>query len=98
VTKTRNAIFYGTLERVDGDFKLESKSLRNVLKTLPGLECALQPFGDASQYDISERGITFISKDPQTNSATLPTSKVYFVLIPHVTDEELPEPQELTVP
>jgi WD40 repeat protein len=98
VTEIRNAIFYGSLKKIDGLFKLDPIPLRNILKGLQGFECPLQPFGDSSQYDINKNGIAFISKSPEPNSATLPASNVYLISISSSEQEPLSPPKEIKVP
>ena len=98
VTEIRNSIFFGILKKINDCFKIELSSFSNALKALPGLECPLPPFGDSSQYDIGRRGIVFISKGTDANSATLPSSNVYLISFEASSSKGVSVPQEIKVP
>ena len=81
VTENRNALFFGSLQNINGKYCLAPNSLKYAFQALPGVECPIPPFGDSSQYDISKTGVVFISKDPMLNryAAPSPASHVYFI-------------------
>lgn len=85
VTKNRNAIFHGLLQRGSAHIT-ESKGrfvlgdLTNILKGT-GLESPIPPFGSTDHFDLCVRGVGFIAKDPELNPATNTKSNFYFTLI-----------------
>ena len=77
-TPNRNAIWYGSLQKSNGQFTLST--LTNALKNTH-LESPIPPFGDTDHFDISKVGIVFVAKDPTLNPATNTKSNSYFLSI-----------------
>jgi dipeptidyl aminopeptidase/acylaminoacyl peptidase len=79
--KEKNTLWYGKLSKgggnVDGG-KYQLSALTNALKGTK-LECPIRPFGGTDDFDVSERGIAFVSKDPDLNPALNTKCNVYLV-------------------
>ena len=82
LTKKRYAVFAGALS-VNKSYALAGAGLRNLNHrinfTTTQPETPIQPFGDASDYDISPDGsmYAFVSKAPQLNKANYTASYTY---------------------
>lgn len=82
LTKNRYAVFAGTLA-ANSSYAVAGAGMRNLNHginfTTTQPETPVQPFGDASDYDISPDGslYAFISKAPQLNKANYTASYVY---------------------
>jgi dipeptidyl aminopeptidase/acylaminoacyl peptidase len=75
--KENNALWYGKLSKGDGG-KYQLSTLTNALKGTK-LECPMRPFGGTENFDVSERGIAFVSKDPDLNPALNTKCNVYLL-------------------
>ncbi|KAI8942606.1 hypothetical protein NX059_000660 [Plenodomus lindquistii] len=82
LTKNRYAVFAGALS-ANNSYALAGTGLRNLNHginfTTTQPETPIQPFGDASDYDISPDGsmYAFVSKAPQLNKANYTASYTY---------------------
>ena len=74
VTPNRNAIWYGSLEKSNGQFTVSN--LTNALKNTQ-LESPIPVDGGTNHFDIAGTGIVFVAKDPTLNSATNTKSNCY---------------------
>jgi len=89
ITPLRNAIFSGilspspdtadTLTSTSSSLRLHG--LRNMLSghEIHDLESPIPPFGDSSDFSLSEKYMAFVAKDPHLNPATNTASHVYVV-------------------
>jgi len=83
VTPNRNAIWYGVLQKSAAHIT-ESKgrfALSGLTNALIGtqLESAIPPFGGTDHFDIGDRGIILVSKDPSLDPAYSTKCDCYFV-------------------
>lgn len=85
-SENENSIWYGALAKKDGKWTLEHSSLRNLLAGTR-LTCPVPPFGGSGDFDISESGIAFVSKDPELNLARNTKTDLYYVPIKSWFDE-----------
>ena len=72
--ENRDAIWYGALEKRDGKHSLSS--LTNALAGTK-LSSPVGPFGGTGDFDISDSGLVFVSKDPALNPAMYTKSNLY---------------------
>ncbi|KJF60055.1 prolyl oligopeptidase [Coccidioides immitis RS] len=74
ISPQRNAIWLGVLQRlpVGNSSAFQSSGLVNLflLAGLNNVESPIPPFGGTDHFDICNRGVVFISKDPKLNPAT----------------------------
>ncbi|KAM3449588.1 hypothetical protein MY3296_006808 [Beauveria thailandica] len=84
-TKNENALWYGQLAKEDGKWTLENDSFN----LLTGIKLAspIGPFGGASDFDIHEKGIAFVAKDPTLNLARYTKTDLYLVPLKSFTDQ-----------
>jgi len=80
IAAERSSIFSGTLS-LQGSRYASGPPPRNLLPAGSGLETPVQPFGGASDFDISPDGkqVVFVSKTPGLNPANNTQSLVYVV-------------------
>ncbi|KAL8835263.1 MAG: hypothetical protein Q9176_007023 [Flavoplaca citrina] len=76
VTPQKSAIWYGKLEKTNGQWRLGP--LSNALKNTR-LESPIPPFGGENDYDLSATGLLFVAKDPSLNPAFNTKANLYFV-------------------
>lgn len=79
-TRFHSSLFYGVLTK---DI-LKGYSLKSFDSLLAGtkLECPIGPQGSSDDYDISDKGVIFVAKDPELNDATHTKSDLYFIPTP----------------
>jgi dipeptidyl aminopeptidase/acylaminoacyl peptidase len=77
ITENQNSLWYSQLEKNDGKWTVEG-SFTNLLQET-SLVCPVPPFGGAGDFDLSETGIAFVSKDPEINLARYTKSDLYYV-------------------
>ena len=80
IAPEKSSIFSGTLS-LKGSRYASTSSPKNLLPAGSGLETPVQPFGGASDFDISPDGkqVAFVSKTPGLNQANNTQSLVYVV-------------------
>ncbi|MCJ1424988.1 hypothetical protein MMC29_002876, partial [Sticta canariensis] len=76
VTPNRNAIWYGSLEKLNGRFT--ASNLTNALKNTQ-LESPIPVFGGTNHFDIAGTGVVFVAKDPTLNPAANTKSSCYYL-------------------
>jgi dipeptidyl aminopeptidase/acylaminoacyl peptidase len=95
--RERNALWYGKLARKSGgEGTYELSHLTNALKGTK-LESPIEPFGGTDNFDVSSRGIVFVSKDPDLNPALNTKGNVYLVNVESWTQSAKPEPKEVLI-
>ncbi|KAM0722742.1 hypothetical protein Q7P37_002183 [Cladosporium fusiforme] len=94
-SKERNAIFYGKLGKGKGG-KFTLSTLTNALKGTQ-LESPLKPFGGTDNFDVSARGIVFVSKDPDLNPALNTKCNVYLLNVEPWAQGSSTEPKQVFV-
>ncbi|KAI0856177.1 prolyl oligopeptidase [Xylaria cubensis] len=94
VSKHKNAVFYGAIQKdkKSGKYKIQGSGLVNALAGSK-LECPVPSFGGAGDFDISKKGLVFLSKDPEINPAMWTKTDVYYVPLKTFTEEKPPFPQ-----
>ncbi|KAK1830298.1 Alpha/Beta hydrolase protein [Podospora conica] len=95
LTENRSAIWYGALEKKDGKYSLSG--LTNALAGTK-LSSPVGPFGGAGDFDISESGLVFVSKDPELNPALYTKTNLYYVPLKRFTETEPPTPTLIETP
>ncbi|CAL8575420.1 hypothetical protein XPA_001343 [Xanthoria parietina] len=90
VSPQKNTIGYGTLERLDGRWRLGP--LTNVLKDTR-LESPIPTFGGKDDFDLSSTGLLFVAKDPSLNPAFNTKSNLYFVPVQDFSATPASEPR-----
>ncbi|KAK4984386.1 hypothetical protein LTR50_006641 [Elasticomyces elasticus] len=95
VGKEKSVIWYSTLRKDKGSFKLSK--LVNALKTT-GLECPIPPFGGTDHFDMSTSGIIFVAKDPDLDPALNVKCNVYYIPIDDFSNDSTPCPLKIFVP
>jgi dipeptidyl aminopeptidase/acylaminoacyl peptidase len=90
----RNALWYGRLARKSGKYQLSE--LTNALKGT-GLESPIEPFGGADHFDVSERGVVFVAKDPELDPALNTKSNVYLLNVESWTQEAKEKPKKVVI-
>lgn len=82
VTPEFNAVFSGSLKKDGSKYKFDGE-LHNLVSPIKHAECPIQPFGEASDYDLSPDGksVAFLSKAPELPKANYTTS--YIFIGPH---------------
>ncbi|KAI9813085.1 MAG: hypothetical protein M1827_004305 [Pycnora praestabilis] len=100
--QNRNAIFYGSLRKSaahitesTGRWRLTA-DLTNALAGT-GLESPIPPFGGKDHFDISDKGLIFVAKDPSLNPATSTKTDFYFIRISNFTSIPSSMPQRAVV-
>lgn len=94
-TKNRSAIWYGALQKKDGKYSLSG--LTNALAGTK-LSSPVGPFGGTGDFDISESGLVFVSKDPDVNPALYTKTNLYYMPLKTFTEEEPPTPTLIETP
>ncbi|KAI8632039.1 prolyl oligopeptidase [Xylariaceae sp. FL1651] len=94
VTKQKSAVFYGALKKDEksGNYGLRGSGLVNALAGTK-FECPVPTFGGAGDFDISKKGLVFLSKDPELNPAIWTKTDLYYVPLKTFTEEKPPLPQ-----
>ncbi|GAP87371.1 putative prolyl oligopeptidase [Rosellinia necatrix] len=94
VSKHRDAVFYGALQKdeTSGKYQLQGSGFVNALAGTK-LECPVPTFGGAADFDIGKKGLVFLSKDPEINPALWTKTDVYYVPLKTFTEEKPPAPQ-----
>lgn len=95
LTKNRPAIWYGALQKKDGKYSLSG--LTNALAGTK-LSSPVGPFGGTGDFDISESGLVFVSKDPDVNPALYTKTNLYYVPLKTFTEAEPPTPILIETP
>jgi dipeptidyl aminopeptidase/acylaminoacyl peptidase len=93
--KEKNSLWYGKLSKDDGE-KYRLSSLTNALKGTK-LECPIRPFGGTDNFDVSERGIAFVSKDPDLNPALNTKCNVYLLKVDSWTKSADTKPKQVLI-
>ncbi|KAI1345167.1 prolyl oligopeptidase [Xylariaceae sp. FL0016] len=92
-TKQKSAVFYGALRKSSsGTWQLQRSELVNALAGTE-LECPVPTFGGAEDFDIGQKGLVFLSKDPSLNPALWTKTDLYYVPLKSFTEEKPPLPQ-----
>lgn len=92
VSKNKKGLFYGALKKEGDTFKLQDPDLVSALART-GFECPVQPFGDASDYDIGKEGIVFVAKDLDLNPALWTKTDLYYIPLKTFREKEPPFPK-----
>ena len=74
----KDSLWYGLIVRRDDKWTLEHPGLQNLLAGTK-LSCPVAPFGGTGDFDITDSGIAFVSKDPEVNPATHTKTDLYYV-------------------
>jgi dipeptidyl aminopeptidase/acylaminoacyl peptidase len=90
----RNALWYGKLARKSGKYALSG--LTNALKGT-GLESPIEPFGGTDHFDVSERGVVFVAKDPELDPALNTKSNVYLLNVESWTQGAKEKPKQVVI-
>lgn len=90
-TPNENSLWYGLIVKQEGKWTLKSPGMINLLAGTQ-LRCPVPPFGGAGDFDISDSGIAFVSKDPFLNPARYTKTDLYYLPIESWT-EKPPIPQ-----
>jgi dipeptidyl aminopeptidase/acylaminoacyl peptidase len=90
----RNALWYGRLARKSGKYELSG--LTNALKGT-GLESPIEPFGGVDHFDVSERGVVFVAKDPELDPALNTKSNVYLLSVESWTQGAKEKPKKVVI-
>lgn len=93
--KEKNALWYGKLSKGD-DGKYQLSPLTNALKGTK-LESPIRPFGGTDNFDVSERGIAFVSKDPDLNPALNTKCNVYLLNVDSWTQSAKAKPKQVLI-
>lgn len=93
LTPNQNSLWYGLLVREDGKWKLEDPGLTNLLAGTR-LSSPVPPFGGTGDFDISDKGVAFVAKDPDLNPARNTKTDLYYVPV-HSWTEKAPAPQQV---
>ncbi|KAM0700466.1 hypothetical protein Q7P35_012187 [Cladosporium inversicolor] len=96
--RERNALWYGTLSKngkSEGG-KYQLSALTNALKGTK-LESPIEPFGGTDCFDISERGVIFVSKDPDLDPALNTKSNVYLLNVESWTQSAREKPKQVFI-
>lgn len=92
IGENKNSIWYGLLKKKGGSWELQEPGLINALDNTE-LQCPVPPFGGASDFDVSQTGITFISRDPELSPAMYTKTDLYYIPLTSFTEEKPPPPQ-----
>ena len=93
----RNALWYGKLaKKSDGEKTYELSPLTNALKGTK-LESPIEPFGGTDHFDVSSKGIVFVSKDPNLNPALNTKCNVYLVNVDSWKQSAKAKPKEVLI-
>lgn len=93
--KEKNALWYGKLSKGDGG-KYHLSPLTNALKGTQ-LESPIEPFGGTDNFDVSSRGIAFVSKDPDLNPALNTKCNVYLLNVDSWTQSAKAKPKQVLI-
>ena len=93
--RERNALWYGTLARENGG-KYQLSKLTNALKGTR-LESPIEPFGGTDHFDVSERGVVFVSKDPELDPALNTKCNVYLLNVKSWTQSSKEKPKQIVI-
>ena len=95
--RERNALWYGKLTRKsEGGGKYELSKLTNALEGTR-LESPIEPFGGTDHFDISERGLVFVSKDPELDPALNTKCNVYLLDVESWTQSAREKPKQVVI-
>ncbi|KAK5657091.1 hypothetical protein OQA88_3619 [Cercophora sp. LCS_1] len=97
LTENQSSIWFTTLEKRDGKYKLASHGLTNAL-TGTKLSSPVPPFGGLGDFDISPTGLVFVAKDPELCAASYTKTDLYFLPLATFTETQLPHPQIIETP
>lgn len=92
----KNSLWYGELSKDSKGGKFTLSTLTNALKGTQ-LESPLKPFGGTDNFDISPRGIIFVSKDPDLNPALNTKCNVYLLNVDSWTQSTSAKPKRVAV-
>ncbi|KAI9745330.1 MAG: hypothetical protein M1818_001610 [Claussenomyces sp. TS43310] len=95
VTENKNTIWYFAMRKSEHRYILASPGLRDALKAKAGsrayrLESPVPPFGGGDNFDISNKGLVFIAKDPELDPALYTKTDLYYVPLKSFTEKEAP--------
>ena len=96
-TENTDSIFYGLLEKKDGQYSLHGNNITNALAGTR-LSSPVPPFGGAGDYDISASGLAFVAKDPELDPAMYTKTDLYLVPLKTFTESDPPTPQIVKTP
>lgn len=96
-TQNSSAIFYGALEKKDGQYSLSGDALTNALAGTP-LSSPVPPFGGTGDFDIGPQGLVFVAKDPELNDAMYTKTDLYFVPLKTFTESAPAAPRIIKTP
>ncbi|KAI6875909.1 alpha/beta-hydrolase [Hortaea werneckii] len=96
VEPQRNSLWCGQLKK-DDTGKYGLSELTNMLKGSK-LECPVPPFGGTDSFDVSPRGIIFVAKDPELNSALNTKCNVYIIRVKDWKSADAMTLKEIMVP
>ncbi|KAK4251209.1 Alpha/Beta hydrolase protein [Corynascus novoguineensis] len=93
-----NSIFYGVLEKKDGDkYALRDDRLTNALAGT-GLSSPVPPFGGTGDFDIGPEGLVFVAKDPNLDAAMYTKTDLYFIPLKTFAEPKPPAPRIVKTP
>ena len=92
----RNALWYGKLAKKSEGGQYQLSPLTNALKGTK-LESPIEPFGGTDNFDVSSRGIVFVSKDPDLNPALNTKCNVYLLNVDSWTQSVKAKPKQVSI-
>lgn len=95
--KEKNSLWYGKLTRKSSDSKFRLSGLTNALHQT-NLESPIRPFGGTDNFDLSQKGIIFVAKDPDLNPALNTKENVYLLDVKDWESKEAPALRRVVVP
>ena len=96
-TENTSSIFYGLLEKKDGQYSLHGNNITNALAGTR-LSSPVPPFGGAGDFDIGPSGLAFVAKDPELDPAMYTKTDLYLVPLKTFTESDPPAPQIVKTP
>lgn len=94
MTENKNTIWYSTLKKSEGKYRLGTSGLVNALQGHQvSLESPVPPFGGSEDFDISRSGIVFVAKDPNLEEANHTKTDLYYIPLKTFIESQAPPPQ-----
>ncbi|KAE9370095.1 dipeptidyl-peptidase-like protein V precursor [Stipitochalara longipes BDJ] len=92
VTNNKSTIWYTTLKKSQGIYKMNVALLRNAIPPSLKLEAPVPPFGGSDAFDVSKSGIVFTAKDPKLDPASYTKTDIYYIALNSFEESEPPTP------
>lgn len=96
-TENTSSLFYGVIDRKDGQYSLRDNTIHNALAGTK-LSSPVPSFGGTGDFDIGPSGLVFVAKDPELNPAVYTKTDLYYIPLKTFAESDPPSPRIVKTP